>query len=706
MKIAPALIVLLALAGLGAARAPARFGQIDDARIARADAEPQNWMVHGGDQQAHRFSGLDQINPGNIARLKPAWSLEFDTKRGQEATPIVVDGVAYVTTAWSKVYAVDARTGRRLWFYDPKVRGDAGVFGCCDVVSRGAAVYRGRVYVATFDARLIALNARTGKPVWSAEVAPADSTYTISGAPRVAGGLVYIGNAGGEFGGRGYVSAYDAGTGKLVWRFFTTPGDPAKADGAISDEPLKTIAQPTWFGPHTDYRGGGHVWNSMVYDADFDQLYIATGNGYPWHRKFRSEGRGDNLFISSIVALDAKTGRYKWHYQETPGDSWDYDAIADMILADLTIDGRPRKALMHTPKNGFFYVLDRATGKLISADPFVSGVTWAKGVDLATGRPQVDPAAYFDTEPVRVGPSGGGAHSWQPTAFSPRTGLFYLQAVADSTSIFLPKTRFEYRKGVDNTGIYSWGTHAPGAEPPAEGGILEGALRPPTTPARPLLIAWDPVARQPAWTTPATGSGVLATAGNLVFLGRSRNVMGELVAFRADTGVEVWKHPTPNAIITAPVSYAVDGEQYILMATGAGGGAILAGGPDVRENRPGRLVAFKLDGKGVLPPDPPPAPLLPPPEEHWPAATVLAGEDHYAQLCARCHGVRVRSSNIVPDLRRSKALASKPLWSAIVEGGALKATGMVSWAAYMPPGGAEAIRAYVAEEARKAQASR
>jgi quinohemoprotein ethanol dehydrogenase len=672
------------------------YTQVDDARLARAAEEPQNWLAHGGSQLAQRFSGLDQITADNISRLKPAWSFDFDTYRGQEATPLVVDGVIYVTTAWSKAYAVDAKTGRQLWRYDPQVPGPTAAKNCCDVVSRGPAVYQGKVYVATFDGRLVALDRATGKPVWTAQTVDPGSMHTISGAPRVGRGLVYIGNAGGEFGGRGYVSAYDAESGALVWRFFTVPGDPAKPDGVASDPIHRTLTQKTWFGPHNDYRGGGHAWNSIVYDPEFDQVYFATGNGYPWPRRFRSAGRGDNLFISSVVAVDAATGEYRWHYQETPGDSWDYDSVADMILADLTIGGEPRKVLMHTPKNGFFYNLDRRTGKLLSAQPYVPGVTWASRVDLRTGRPVIAANAYYDRKPVVLSPGEGGAHSWHPTAFSPQTGLFYLQAQAHARTRYIPREKFEYVKGLDNIGLWHFVQHGPDEDgpPPAD---------PRAPPTESYLLAWDPVAQKAAWKTPGRGNGVLATAGGLVFQGHARDaIMGELAAHRADDGKRIWSHPTPNALMSAPISYAVDGEQYILAVAGAGGVAIVAPPAVMRERQPGRLVAFKLDGTATLPADPPPLGPIVPPTQAFPDAQVALGRDLYAQQCARCHGIGTRASNIIPDLRRSKSLADATLWRAIVEDGALAANGMIAWRSFLPPQGAEAIRAYVTHEARAA----
>jgi quinohemoprotein ethanol dehydrogenase len=559
-------------------------------------------------------------------------------------------------------------------------------------------VYQGKVYVATYDGRLIALDAAKGQPVWTAQTVDPESMYTISGAPRVGAGLVFIGNGGGEFGGRGYVSAYDAETGKLAWRFYTTPGDPNKPDGAASDEVMASLVQSTWFGPYDPARGGGMVWNSIVYDAELGQLYLATGNGFPWPRKYRSAGKGDNLFISSVVAVDARTGKYKWHYQEAPGESWDYDSIADMILADLNINGETRKVLMHTPKNGFFYNIDRRDGKLISAEPFVPGVTWASRIDLKTGRPVVDPKAYYTDKPVRLSPGEGGGHSWQPTAFSPKTGLMYLQANANASTRYIPRGSYKYVKGMDYLGLYHFVQHAPNEAPPKED---PNAPKPET-----YLLAWDPVAQKAAWKSPGPGAGVLATAGNLVFQGHSRDVqMGSLAAHRADTGEQVWSFDTPNAVITAPVSYSVDGEQYILAATGAGGGSIIAAPQVMRQRQMGRLVAFKLDGTAQLPADPPPAGPFVQVKDTFPAANVEQGKQLYVEFCARCHGLETRASGITPDLRRSPALLDAALWKSIVEDGTLAANGMIAWKPYLPTGATEMIRAYVSDQTRLAAKS-
>jgi quinohemoprotein ethanol dehydrogenase len=469
------IIALAAAASLACAHAaapgsaPTRYAAVDDARLLQAAEDPDDWLTYGGTYLEERFSRLDGINVDNVSRLGPAWYFEVDTTRGQEATPIVVDGVMYVTTAWSKVYALDARTGRELWFYDPKVPGTAGPKPCCDVVNRGAAVYRGSVYFGTIDGRLIALDARTGHARWSVLTVDPKQMYSITGAPRVARGKVFIGNGGGEFGGRGYLSAYDAGTGALVWRFYTVPGDPARRDGAASDDTLEKIARPTWEGPWPAYKGGGQVWNAIVYDPELAQVYLATGNGFPMNRNFRSAGRGDNLFIASIVAVDADTGRYVWHYQETPGESWDYDSVQDMVLTTLSVAGSAHKVLLHAPKNGFFYVLDRRTGKLLSVAPYVPGINWATGVDVGTGRPDALPQAYYASAPFIAHPGEGGAHGWQPMAYSPRTGLVYFPA-AESSTYYLPTPRYEFIAGLDNPGIVHGAQPSAGASAsPAHG---------------------------------------------------------------------------------------------------------------------------------------------------------------------------------------------------------------------------------------------
>ncbi|HEY4341314.1 MAG TPA: PQQ-dependent dehydrogenase, methanol/ethanol family [Steroidobacteraceae bacterium] len=666
-----------------------RAGNVTDERLRHADQDPGDWLTHGGNWQELRYSRLTGINATNVAALRPAWSAEFDTTRGQEATPIVVDGVMYVSTSWSKVYALDAATGRQIWYYDPKVPGPTGAHACCDVVNRGVAVYEGNVYLATLDGRLIALNAGTGKPVWTVRMFEYPSRrYSSTGAPRAARGKIYIGNAGADFGGRGFVSAYDARTGRRVWRFYTVPGDPAgKPDGAASDAVLKSKALKTWSGDWLKYGGGGQVWNALVYDPDFNQIYMATGNGFPWNQNYRSNGGGDNLFISSIIAVDADTGRYHWHYQETPGDRWDYDAVADMTLVDLPLAaGGVRKVLLHAPKNGFFYVLDRRTGELLSADAYVPGINWATGVDLKTGRPQIVSAALYKDAPWLGIPGGGGAHSWHPVAFNPDTGLLYIPA-AESSTFYSPTKDYKYDYGLEEIGVdLDAATH---------GAV---STRPHMPPRKDYLLAWNPVTRKAAFSVPGAGGGLLTTAGNLIFQGRPREgVLGTFVALRATDGRALWSWNTPDAMAGGPVTYLVNGEQYVAVISGALSYSGTAT-PRVRHN--GRMLAFKLNGTGTFPADPGPAPPPNPPTQVGRPDQVALGETIYGKRCGLCHGFDTVSSNIVPDLRRSAFLTSPEGWQAVVIGGALASRGMISWKDSVTPAQAEAVRAFVGERAR------
>src|SRR6478752_4481305 len=397
---------------------------VDATRIINADSEPGSWMSHGRTYSEQRFSPLDSINKTSVGTLGLGWFADLDSNRGQEATPIMVDGVLYVTTAWSKVKAYDARTGKPLWAFDPQVPGEWGVNACCDVVNRGVAVWKGKVFVGTLDGRLIALDSKTGGKLWDVMTIDQSKPYTITGAPRVIKGKVLIGNGGAEFGVRGYISAYDADTGKMAWRFYTVPGNPA--DGF--ENPILETAAKTWAGQWWRIGGGGTVWDSMSYDPGLDLLYIGVGNGSPWNHTFRSAGKGDNLFLSSIVALKPDTGEYVWHYQSTPGESWDYTAVQQIMTADLTIDGLKRHVVMQAPKNGFFYVLDAASGELISAEKYAA-VNWAERVDLSTGRPVDNPRARYPggkAARLSVGPNGG--HVWHPMAFNPSEGLVYIPA--------------------------------------------------------------------------------------------------------------------------------------------------------------------------------------------------------------------------------------------------------------------------------------
>jgi quinohemoprotein ethanol dehydrogenase len=659
---------------------------VTEQRLRNAASEPQNWLTHGGTYLEQRHSPLTEINKDTLRRLAPAWYYEFDTYRGQEATPLVADGVLYTTSAWSKAYALNAATGELIWSYDPKVPGAAGAKACCDVNSRGPALYMDKLIIATLDGRLIALDRATGAPLWSTLTVDPSKMYTITGAPRVVKDKVVIGNAGAEFGVRGYVSAYDADTGELAWRFYVVPGDPAAGpDGAASDKALSEIAAPTWFGRWYEMGGGGTPWDAIVYDAELDQLYVGTGNGSPWNRLIRSDGRGDNLFLASVLALDPDTGDYIWHYQQAPGESWDFTSTQPMILADLSLGGEQRKVIMQAPKNGFFYVLDRRTGKVLSANNFVP-TYWATHVDLETGRPAIVPNAYYDLGPFVGSPTGLGAHNWSPMSYNPLTGLVYFRA-SRASQIYRTDPDFVFREGLHSTGIYR------GA--PTDEDRALNAANPPLTGSS--LVAWDPVAGAPKFEIDGFGGGVLTTAANLLFQGRG-TITGELIAFDATTGEQLWSHETPNSMAPGPISYSVGGEQYIAVMAGRG----FSGGndADARARNPGRLFAFKLDGKATLPPAPGPAPPPNPPDEVFPAAVIAAGAEPYRVYCSRCHGGEAHSLNIIPDLRRSAALANAALWKNIVIDGALEANGMIGWSQFLLPEEAETIRAYVAAQAR------
>jgi quinohemoprotein ethanol dehydrogenase len=653
---------------------------VDAARIAAADSTPEDWLAHGRTYSEQRYSPLTQIHQGNVARLGPAWSYMTRTRRGLEATPLVIDGVMYATGSWSVVFALDAATGAELWRYDPQVPGETGRKACCDVVNRGVAVWRGRVYVGTLDGRLVALDAGTGRVDWEVLTVDPELDYTITGAPRVARGLVFIGNGGGEFGVRGYFSAYDAETGEMKWRFYTVPADPRKP----YEHPELALAAATW-SPDSLWESGlgGTAWDSMAYDPALDLLYVGVGNSTPYNRELRSPGGGDNLFLASILAVKPTTGRLVWHYQTTPGEYWDYTATQHMILADLEIAGRPRRVLMQAPKNGFFYVLDRETGELLSAEKTVS-INWASHVDLVTGRPVETGRADWAKRRAVVVPGPPGAHNWHPMSFSPRTGLVYIPTL-DNAWPYIPKRDFGYVPGAFNTG----------EDFPALAELFRFFV-PFCSPSH--LSAWDPVKQQLVWRVehdhPVNG-GVLSTAGDLVFQG---NGSGVFAAYAAETGEKLWESPVGIAVMAPPVSYAVDGEQYVAVMAGIGGTPALNHLPIDYVND-GRLLAYKLGGKVELPAvvardpgsvDVPPLAAT--------AAILARGEERYSTLCARCHGFQARGTGFLPDLRYS-ARGIHDAWDAIVRGGALESRGMASFADLLDEADARAIHAYVVAQA-------
>jgi len=697
------LIVLataIALAACGESATTAQSkgpAQVDGPRIMNADSEPGMWMTVGRTYNEQRFSPLKQINDTNAGQLGLAWSFDLDTARGQEATPLVVDGVMYFSTAWSKVKALDAKTGRAIWQYDPKVPLEYGVKVCCDVVNRGVAMWNGKIYVGTLDGRLIALDAANGQEVWSVQTTDTEKPYAITGAPRVAKGKVFIGNGGAEFGVRGYISAYDAETGNLSWRFYTVPGRPGETDGAASDKAIAEIAAPTWNGEYWTIGGGGTVWDSIVYDQELDLLYFGVGNGSPWSQAYRGK-IGDNLFLVSIVAVKPDTGEYVWHYQEVPGDEWDFTSVQPMMLADLQINGETRKVLMHAPKNGFFYVIDRTNGQLISAEPFAP-VTWATSVDKETGRPVENPDARYSVtgKPWRGTPGPQGAHNWNPMAFSPNTGFVYVPVNVLTSTYVLAET-FGPRLMGFNTGT-DRGANA--------GGLA--ALQAAMDASSSHLLAWDPVNQKQAWRVehPGPGNGgILATAGNLVFQG---TFGGDFVVYRADNGEKLWSMPVQTSVIAGPMAYELDGEQYIAVLVGTGGALGLTQGAPSLKSGPmrniSRMLAFKLGGTATLTEPPAVARAIDPPPLTATPAVVADGGRLYAANCGVCHGAAAISVGIVPDLRSSPYLSDDGYFD-IVLNGTLKERGMVSFAPMINREEAAAIRSYLIAQAHETKSIR
>ncbi|KQX23559.1 MULTISPECIES: PQQ-dependent dehydrogenase, methanol/ethanol family [unclassified Sphingomonas] len=658
---------------------------------ARPAVQPVEWPVYGRTNAALRFAPIAQIDRTNISRLGLAWYHEFDTDRGQEATPIMVGGVLYVSSAWSKVFAFDARTGRQLWSFDPEVPKPTLAKSCCDAINRGVSVANGRVFVATLDGRLIALDAKTGHRLWSTLTVDPSKPYTITGATEVAGDLVLIGNGGAEFGVRGYISAYHVATGQLAWRFYTVPHPDGKPDGQPSDKPLRELAGPTWFGKGwREAGGGGTVWDSMAYDPESGVLYFGVGNGGPYDWNIRSDGKGDNLFLSSIVAVKAATGEYLWHYQTTPGDSWDYTATQHIMLLDAEWRGRPRKLLLQAPKNGFFYVLDRTTGELLSAEPYAE-VTWAKGIDPKTGRPIMAPGAHYQDKPFLQSPSGLGAHSWHPMAYSPQSRLVYIPTQV-MAQYFARDPAFTYRPGHMNVGIDTRTLAVP--DDPAELARMKASVYG-------ELIAWDPFAGTVRWRAKHpffVNGGVLATAGGLVFQGTGE---GTLKAYDATSGATLWSYPTVNGIVAPPISYAIDRRQYVAVMVGYGGPSAMYGTiVPYRPRLPGRLMVFAIDGKAKAKPYDIPQPAPVDLTGVVTSGDPVRGLAAYNDTCLVCHGFSARG-RFTADLRRSQIVKDPDSFRAVVLDGAFKDLGMVGFGRYIRPEGAEDIRAYLIQEARK-----
>ncbi|HTC54105.1 MAG TPA: PQQ-dependent dehydrogenase, methanol/ethanol family [Steroidobacteraceae bacterium] len=641
------------------------------------------WLSYGRDFSEQRFSPLTQVNATNVSQLGLAWFGDLAERGGSyETTPLVVDGRIYVTSPWSKVYAYDAKTGKRLWKYDPQVPGEYAVKLCCGIVNRGVGYWQGKIIWGTLDGRLIAVDARTGTKVWEIQATDPKKWYSITGAPRIAAGRIFIGEAGSEFEERGYLACYSADNGKELWRWWTVPGDPSKG----FEQPELAMAAKTWGGQWWKTGGGGTPWDGITYDPTTGYVFIGTGNGAPWPAEDRSPGHGDNLFTASVVAIDAKTGHYVWHYQETPSESFDFDSTAQITTADLTINGEKRHVVMHAPKNGIFYVLDAHTGKFISGTPFVPKVNWMSGFD-DSGRPILNPDANYAKTGKGFFLVGFQSHVWNPMSFNPDTGLVYLPTNYGSYPYV---AELGAKMGNQLLGI-NIRKRPEGTAPTLEG-------------PRSYLVAWDPVKQKEAWrqTEGTARAGTMTTAGNLVFQGTAN---GRFNAYKADTGEKLWSVDTQATITGGPATYRIDDEQYVAVVaagqSGFGGGGYWA--PNYA-----RLLVYKLGGNVQLPQKVAftPAPLNPPPNFGDSAQHEL-GDKQYTAHCAGCHGNNQAGgravSSLFPDLRYAGALWSADAFKAIVLGGALQDNGMVSFAKVITPEDAEAIRSYVVTTANDAK---
>ena len=655
------------------------------------------WLSYGRTYREQRFSPLDSVNRNNVDELDLVWSFKFDTARGMEATPIVHDGVIYVSTGWSHVHAIDARSGEELWHYDAKIPKAQLAKTCCGPVNRGVAIWQEdsdsplQVFFGALDGRLIALDAATGMENWSVQSTPTDGNYSVTGAPRIVKGMIIIGNGGAELGVRGYVSAYDVTTGEMKWRFYTVPGDRNKPqENAALEAALETWSGDEWYKLGG---GGGTAWDSLVYDPELDLLYIGAGNGSPWNRELRSPGGGDNLYLSSIVALRPDTGEYVWHYQVTPADNWDYTATQQMVLAELEIEGEMRSVIMQAPKNGFFYVLDRKTGELLSAEKF-GRVTWATHVDMETGRPVESKFAnYQENGGSFIWPSPYGAHNWQPMSFSTKTGLMYIP-VQSIPSYFSAVKEVMYRVNRWNTGVdlntnrdpKSWVAGRASAD-----ALIYGEL-----------VAWDPVKRKRAWkvhhSKPSNG-GILSTAGDLVFQGTWD---GTFAAYDAYNGKKLWQYKSDSAVLAGPMTYELDGEQYIAVAQGSGGTVMITVGDELmkKKTNQNKLLVFKkgrfnqtvslasnelatIKALGhKVNSDP---------------AVIKQGESLYHNNCASCHGINALSNYVVPDLRYMSEQTHSD-FASIVIGGTRTHKGMIGFYETLGLDDVDAIHAYLANK--------
>lgn len=669
-----------------------------------ADSEHSVWSTNGRDWRGTYYSPLERISAANVSRLGFAWQYELDTRRGLQGTPLVIDGVMYFSGNWGRVYALDAATGREKWTFIPEVDGQYGRYACCDVVSRGLAVSQGRVYAVATDGWLYALNANDGSVIWRADTFAERGKgkhYTATGSPQIAGKVIVVGNGGADFGVRGYVTAIDLETGKFRWRFFTVPGDPRLG----FEHPEMKMAAATW-DPQSRWEsgGGGTVWDAMAYDPSLNLLYVGTGNGSPYRWRQRSPSGGDNLFLASILAIRPDTGRLAWYYQQVPGENWDYTSTQKMILADLKIDGAVRQTLLQAPKNGLFYVLDRKTGEVISAKPYVT-VNWTLGLDPKTRRPIPNSLAAYDGAQALVAPGMSGGHNWQPMAFNPDTGLVYIPAI-ETPQVYIDISKSatsQIDAAFDVLPVYA-PDYVPSALQRLAGRELPSIdkLNPQSVGRKDyvgLLRAWDPVAQRVVWEqrTPFLwDGGVMTTAGNLVFQGRST---GALAIYAADTGRLLHTIDVGTSIMAAPMTYEVNGEQHVAVLAGYGGSAMVFAPftAAYKRGNAGRLIAFKLGGGAVpLPPLLQPEPFGKPPPRSTDKKQIAGGEILFTRHCVRCHYMADRT--LLPDLRRLTA-EKHAVFEDIVLKGALVPLGMGRFDDVLKPEDARAIQAFVIDRA-------
>lgn len=667
---------------------------------------PDDWATTGGDFGKSHHSALTDITADNVDQLGLAWQVELGTNRVLEATPIVIDGVMYTSGVAGRAYAFDAATGKELWRFEPEIDMQVNRTVCCDMANRGVAVSRGKVFVAALDAQLYALDAKTGKVVWKANtVDDPQRGINSTGAPEVAGEVVVIGNGGAEYDVRGYVSAYDLETGKLAWRFHTVPRDPKLGK---QDHPDLEAAVTTW-DPDSrwDIGGGGTPWDAINYDPETGLVIVGTGNGGPYHTSRRSPKGGDQLYLGSLVALDARTGRVKWHYQETPGDDWDYTSTQPMILTDMKIDGKDRPVVLHAPKNGFLYVIDRRDGKLLRANPIVR-VNWTKGIDPATGKPIPNPeAADYGVSPKVVFPGTPGARNWHPASFDPATGLYYAPVLDIGNLLFMtPGKKPLAKKMLNNDAALIFTSDLEAALPTLPPPVGEAVRALPAfamaqkTPWTSQLRAIDPLTGKTVWAKPMDGwqdrGGTLTTASGLLFQG---NLAGQLRVFDKANGNLLKTIETGTTILAAPMTYRVKGVQYVAVMAAWGGG----GFPYVprysaayKRGNQGRLLVFKLGGGPVpIPEELPPLEVASEPPAQKPGVTpavIAKGQGLFFGNCALCHANQHRS--ITPDLRRMQP-ATHAAFREIVLEGLLLVNGMPRWDDRLKPDDVDAIHAYL-----------